>query len=79
MGYGGFEAGMGAGMGYGGFGAGMGAGMGAPWAPYGNAGGFIPMGPGHGVIQGASTSGTVIQGPSGVIVVPPQSAGSIVF
>ncbi|KAJ1647716.1 hypothetical protein J3B02_004399 [Coemansia erecta] len=46
---------------------------------YANAGGYIPTGFGHGVIQGASTGGTVIQGPSGTIIVPPQSAGSIVF
>ncbi|KAI8325669.1 hypothetical protein GQ54DRAFT_308131 [Martensiomyces pterosporus] len=52
--------------------------FGSPWA-YGNPGGFIATGYGHGIIQGASTSGAIIQGPSGVIVAPPQSAGSIVF
>ncbi|KAJ2597543.1 hypothetical protein H4R99_004470, partial [Coemansia sp. RSA 1722] len=46
---------------------------------YANPGGYIPTGFGHGVIQGASTGGAVIQGPSGTIIAPPQSAGSIVF
>ncbi|KAJ2341783.1 hypothetical protein GGH92_005660 [Coemansia sp. RSA 2673] len=62
-------------MGY--SGASMG-GMSSPWA-YGNAGGYIPTGMGHGIIQGASTSGAIIQGPSGTIIAAPQSAGSIVF
>ncbi|KAJ2721567.1 hypothetical protein GGI07_003858 [Coemansia sp. Benny D115] len=56
------------------YGAGFGAAPG-----YGSAGGLIPTGYGHGIIQGASTGGAIIQGPSGVIVAPPQSAGSIVF
>ncbi|KAJ2786892.1 hypothetical protein GGI15_001161 [Coemansia interrupta] len=42
-------------------------------------GGLMLTGPGHGIIQGASTGGVIIRGPSGVIVAPPQSAGSIVF
>ncbi|KAJ2810935.1 hypothetical protein H4S07_002384 [Coemansia furcata] len=62
-------------MGY--YGANMG-GISSPWA-YGNAGGYIPTGMGHGIIQGASTSGAIIQGPSGTIIAAPQSAGSIVF
>ncbi|KAJ2863504.1 hypothetical protein GGH94_003549 [Coemansia aciculifera] len=62
-------------MGY--YGANMG-GMSSPLA-YGNAGGYIPTGMGHGIIQGASTSGAIIQGPSGTIIAAPQSAGSIVF
>ncbi|KAJ2491800.1 hypothetical protein IWW37_001999 [Coemansia sp. RSA 2050] len=63
------------GMGY--YGASMG-GFSSPWA-YGSAGGFIPTGMGHGIIQGASTSGAIIRGPSGTIIAAPQSAGSIVF
>ncbi|KAJ2013339.1 hypothetical protein GGI06_003850 [Coemansia sp. S85] len=63
------------GMGY--YGASMG-GLSSPWA-YGSAGGFIPTGMGHGIIQGASTSGAIIRGPSGTIIAAPQSAGSIVF
>ncbi|KAJ2059892.1 hypothetical protein GGI17_004094 [Coemansia sp. S146] len=62
-------------MGY--YGANMG-GISSPLA-YGNAGGYIPTGMGHGIIQGASTSGAIIQGPSGTIIAAPQSAGSIVF
>ncbi|KAJ2361526.1 hypothetical protein H4S02_011642 [Coemansia sp. RSA 2611] len=62
-------------MGY--YGASMG-GLSSPWA-YGSAGGFIPTGMGHGIIQGASTSGAIIRGPSGTIIAAPQSAGSIVF
>ncbi|KAJ2509217.1 hypothetical protein IWW47_000107 [Coemansia sp. RSA 2052] len=86
MGYGGMGysgagyAGVGySGMGYSGTGY-YGANMGSisPWA-YGNAGGYTPTGFGHGIIQGASTSGAIIQGPSGTIIAPPQSAGSIVF
>ncbi|KAJ2008778.1 hypothetical protein GGI04_001010 [Coemansia thaxteri] len=30
---------------------------------YGNAGGYIPAGFGHGIIQGASTGGAIIRGP----------------
>ncbi|KAJ2455947.1 hypothetical protein GGF42_003331 [Coemansia sp. RSA 2424] len=91
MGYGGMGyAGAGyAGVGYSGMGytgtgytgtGYYGANMGSisPWA-YGNAGGYTPTGFGHGIIQGASTSGAIIQGPSGTIIAPPQSAGSIVF
>ncbi|KAJ2878685.1 hypothetical protein IWW38_006267, partial [Coemansia aciculifera] len=87
MGYSNFGyAGVGyPGMGYSGMGySGMGySGMRYPSMGYsgaamgGNAGGFIPTGFGHGIIQGASTSGAIIQGPSGTIVAQPQSAGSI--
>lgn len=50
-----------------------------PMPPMGGPGGLIVTGPGHGMIQGATTNGALIRGPSGAIDVGPQAAGNIVF
>ncbi|KAJ2115862.1 hypothetical protein IW146_001978 [Coemansia sp. RSA 922] len=79
MGYGGMGYG---GMGYGGLGGYGGYGgygmMG--YGGYGGLGGLGGMGYGYGRgvgIMGASTGGAAIMGPSGSIIVGPQSAGGI--
>ncbi|KAJ2028425.1 hypothetical protein IWW57_002161 [Coemansia sp. S610] len=76
MGYGGIGYG---GMGYGGLG-GYGGYGGYGMMGYGGYGGLGGYGYGRGVgVMGASTGGAAIIGPSGSIIVGPQSAGGTFF
>ncbi|KAJ2024485.1 hypothetical protein GGI06_000973 [Coemansia sp. S85] len=83
MGYGGIGyGGMGyGGMGYGGVGyGGLGGYGGYGMMGYGGYGGLGGYGYGRGVgVVGASTGGAAIIGPSGSIIVGPQSAGGTFF
>ncbi|KAJ1821582.1 hypothetical protein GGH91_005059 [Coemansia sp. RSA 2671] len=76
MGYGGMGYG---GVGYGGLGGYGGYGM-MGYGGYGGLGGLGGYGYGRGVgVVGASTGGAAIIGPSGSIIVGPQSAGGTFF